>query len=174
VLRAGAVGASVVWAAPAIRSAGIDDRFIGSPGLATTTTDPQPTIVMFAGSFSAAGAATNPPECAVRQVATSGSFNLGDIGNGTVSFDACLNAVFNVIGGTFTITTAAGTMSGTLDSGSVTLMAQPPLPFEFFGTITGGTDGFLGASGSIVLDGNINDFPGTSVSGSITGTATIP
>ncbi len=175
VLRTGALGAGLVWAAPAIRSIDVDDRFIGSPGPnATTTTDTTPTILNFSGQFDATGAATNPPECAVRQVATSSSFAAGDLGNATLEFDACLNGVFNVTGGMFTITTGAGTLTGTLDSGTVTLLATPPLPYDFAGTITGGTGDFTGATGNVGIAGGINDFPGTSVDGTLSGTAILP
>jgi hypothetical protein len=90
--------------------------------------------------------------------------------------DAPFDEPWPVTGGTFTITTADGTLTGSVSGEVDALQADSEgwFPFRLTLTITGGTGAYDGATGAIDVDGRSEYVAPTSrnIEGSVSGTVT--
>ena len=84
-------------------------------------------------------------------------------------YDEALPSVFAVVDGAFTFTTARGTLTGDVVDGFA------PRPIRLVFAVTGGTGDFVGATGSLVFDGDggVTE-EGFVHSGPLTGTISLP
>jgi hypothetical protein len=113
-----------------------------------------------------------------------GSGDWTGLGTVTFSLDFCvefppvITDPWPITGGTFTITTPGGTLTG--DMGGTTSAASPEpdgrFPFSYELTVTGGTGDLAGATGQLTLDGLLEFLPpfGRNIEGTVSGTLTTP
>jgi hypothetical protein len=146
---------------------------------------PQPEVLTVTGSFTASGQLLGG--CGDFHQIVDGGGGWSALGDSTFNLDFCIANTpttepgWPVLdGGTFTVTAADGTLSGTL-TGWVDATGTPPpgggFPTEFPAhlvlTVTAGSGRFAAATGSLVLDGVFGPAAAT-FEGTVSGTITIP
>jgi hypothetical protein len=175
-LRGVAVGAGLVWSAPAVKSV----RLLAAPGTpAPPTSDTEPpmfTTYTFGGPFKATFVFLPPePGCG-----SNGEFdfptNVDGVGPATVAENICVNnggGPVVLLSGSFMLTVNGGTLVGTF-----TGTAGPPdgsgAPAHHDITITSGTGIFAGATGTATLDGTPGPSQFPVVQGTLSGSVTVP
>jgi len=118
-----------------------------------------------AGSFTGTQSFTFT-DCAFVHQVFDASYPGGTIGTVTLQIDGCVSSSITSYAGTFTISTGAGTLSGTA-SGPMT-SSGTGYTFDLTLAITAATDGFAGTTGTLHV---IVTWPGGP---SITGVVTVP
>jgi hypothetical protein len=110
------------------------------------------------GSFTGTGSFTF--SCDFAHEDNTGSGDWAGLGSVTFSLDFCVASAgvddpWPVTSGSFTVTSAGGTLSGSM--GGFVMAAKPvgpnQFPFTYVLTITGGTGDLAGATGQLTLDG---------------------
>ena len=135
------------------------------------------------GDFTATGTFTFACDFALES--TDGGGDWTGLGPSTFHLDWCVGLPpdptvddWPVTSGTFTVTTAAGTLTGTMGGwvDPVTPDPQGRYPIHLVLTITGGTGAYVGATGELVLDGGlvVPQLPDREISGTVSGTVTTP
>jgi hypothetical protein len=141
---------------------------------------PEPEVLTVSGPFTATGQLLGG--CGTFRQVVDGEGEWSALGASTFHLDFCIQSPTTGVdypvldGGTFTITSAEGTLSGTL-SGSVRAGGSPPpevgFPFRFELAVTAGTGRFATATGAFVLEGAFG-YGAVSAWGTISGTVSIP
>jgi hypothetical protein len=167
-----ALGTSPAWAG-------------GAGGAGGHPPGPRPQVLRVTGSFTASGQLLS--DCGEFHQIVDGGGGWSGLGDSTFELDFCIANTpttepgWPVLdGGTFTVTTADGTLSGAL-TGWVDATGTPPpgggIPTEFPAhlvlTITAGTGRFSAATGTLVLDGIFGPAAAT-FAGTVSGRVTIP
>jgi hypothetical protein len=140
---------------------------------------PPPTELEVSGPFTATG--TLGSECGIFRQVVDGDGVWSGLGASTFELEWCLHdppdgVNYPVSDGYFTVTSADGTLSGTV-TGYIQAGGMPPsqvgFPFRLTLTITDGTDSYESATGSLVLDGAFS-YGASYAWGTVAGTVTIP
>ena len=127
-----------------------------------------------AGTFTGLGSFAIEPPCPfIHQVAALDA-ELSSLGAAEIDLDLCLEfaALDFPAAGTFTLTTADGTLAGTL-SGFAQASAPAPSPFHFVLTVGTATGTLQGTTGTLTLDGFFGQFAMTA-HGTVSGTLQLP
>jgi hypothetical protein len=122
--------------------------------------------------------------CTFAQEYTDGSGDLTSLGPSTFHLEYCveptpdLSDPWPVTSGTFTVDTATGTLTGDV-GGHVNASTAGPdgrYPIHLVLSITGGTEGYEGATGSLTLDAGLEYIPffDRRYEGTVSGTVTLP
>ena len=131
-----------------------------------------------------AGTGTFDFSCSFAHEMNSGTGDWTGLGAVTWSLDFCVqippdivNDPWPVTSGTFTVTTAGGTLTGTMGGSIMGGQAQADgrFPFSYVLTVTGGTGDLAGATGQITLNGLLEYVPifGRNLEGTATGTVAV-
>ena len=137
---------------------------------------PQPEVLTVTGPFTATGQLLSG--CGEFHQIVDGGGEWSALGASTFNLDFCIantgGAVWPVLdGGTFTVTSADGTLSGTTGGWVAAGGTGTEFPLHLELAITGGSGRFADASGALVLDGAFGVGAGTAW-GDVSGTVTIP
>lgn len=130
------------------------------------------------GSYTTTGSFLPYDGCSYFHLVTDGAGDWTVLGETTFALDYCVATGVDprpVESGTFVITTSSGTLVGDV-SGWTTSDGLPPTfewPYQLMLGVTGGTDAFIGASGTIVLDG-VYGVAASIGHGTASGTITVP
>lgn len=140
---------------------------------------PQPEVLTVSGPLTARAQLLSG--CGVFRQVIDGEGGWSGLDASTLHVDFCLGSPpddvhYPVLSGTFTITSADGTLTGDV-SGDVQAGGMPPpedgFPFRLELTVTAGTDRLASATGTLVLNGAFS-YGAVSARGTISGTVTIP
>jgi hypothetical protein len=141
---------------------------------------PQPEVLTVDGPFTASAQLLGG--CGEFRHIIDGTGEWSALGASTLHLDFCIGSPPDGVhhpvldGGTFTISAADGTLTGTM-TGDVQPGGTPPpevgFPFHFDLVTTGGTGRFATATGSFVVDGAFG-YGALNARGTVSGTITIP
>lgn len=172
-LAVAAMGLAVLPAAPASAEGG------PGPGRGPGR-GPTPEVLSVGGSFTATAQLLGG--CGTFHQVVDGAGEWSALGASTFHLDFCIQEPatgtdFPVLeGATFTVTSAEGTLSGTV-TGYVRPGGSPPpevgFPFRFELAVSAATGRFAAATGTLVLDGAFS-YGAVSAWGTVSGTVTIP
>jgi hypothetical protein len=135
--------------------------------------------LVVSGPFSATGSFESTPECPSFHTIHNGEGTWTGLGDVTFDLDYCVDLQAqdpSPLSGTITVTAAEGTVSGTV-VGAVDSVGGPEgYPAEYTATVTGGTDAYTEANGTLELAGvwDDPDIPVRSMHGTVAGTLELP
>jgi len=132
-----------------------------------------------AGAFSATGTFESTPDCPAFHTVHTGEGSWTGLGDVTFVLDYCVvlsPGASSPLSGTIAITAAEGTVTGTVEGSLAGVGGPEGYPAEYTATITGGTEAYEGASGTLVLAGVWDDpeIPVRSMHGTVSGTLELP
>jgi hypothetical protein len=135
--------------------------------------------IVVSGSFAATGTFSSTPDCPAFHTIHNGGGSWQGLGDVTFDLDYCVELDLNApspLAGTIDITTATGTLTGTVEGEIAAVGGPEGYAADYAVTLTGGTDAYAEATGSLDLAGLWDDpeIPVLSMHGTVAGTVVLP
>jgi hypothetical protein len=136
--------------------------------------------VAVSGPFSATGTFESTAECPAFHTVHTGEGSWSGLGDVTFVLDYCVmlgsGTAPSPLSGTATVTTAEGTLTASIEGSVSGTGGAEGYPADYTATITGGTDAYESATGTLGLTGVWDDpaIPVYSMHGTVSGTVELP